>query len=104
ENLLFSKRLIEEDVASNNLSEKYRAIMVTNNFHVFRALLWARKVKLMSDGADDKKKFYFWFNALIHEFICVIYMQRIYHISIILAGIVFITVFVLLYSYLLYCI
>ena len=104
ENLLFSKRLIEEDVSSNHLSEKYRAITVTNNFHVFRALLWARKVKLKSDGAGAKTKFYFWLNALIREFIGVLYMQRKYHISIILAGIVFITVFVLLYGYLLYCI
>src|SRR5699024_6189476 len=32
ENLLFSKRLIEEDASSNHLSEKYRAITVTNNF------------------------------------------------------------------------
>src|SRR5699024_50171 len=65
ENLLFSKRLIEEDVSSNHLSEKYQAITVTNNFHVFRELLWARKVKLKSDGAGAKTKFYFWLNALI---------------------------------------
>src|SRR5699024_4040602 len=104
ENLLFSKRLIEEDVSSNNLSEKYQAITVTNNFHVFRAMLWARKEKLKRDEAGDKPTYYLWFNALIREFIGVLYMQKKYLISIILAGIVFITVFVLLYSYLLYCI
>src|SRR5699024_4078395 len=68
ENVLFSNRLIEEDVSSNNLSEEYRAITVTNNFHVFRALLWAREVKLKSDGAGAKTNFYFWLNALIREF------------------------------------
>ena len=98
ENLLFSKRLIEEDAAGKQDSEKYQVITVTNNFHVFRALLWARKVKLKSDGAGAKTKLYFWLNALIREFIGVIYMQRKYHISIILAGIIFIILFVFVYS------
>ncbi|TQS75602.1 YdcF family protein [Ornithinibacillus gellani] len=95
ENLLFSKRLIEADASVKEHSNTYHTITVTNNFHVFRALLWARKVKLKSDGAGAKTKFYFWLNALIREFIGVIYMQKKYHMSIILFGYFMITIFVL---------
>jgi len=102
ENLLFSKRLIEEDMLNKDCSGKYQTITVTNNFHVFRALLWARKVKLNSDGAGAKTKFYFWLNALIREFIGVIYMQKKYHISFILIGYILITLWVLIYSILVY--
>src|SRR5690625_7253268 len=102
ENLLFSKRLIGEDVSNQARNEKYHAITVTNNFHVFRALLWARKVKLKSDGAGAKTKFYFWLNALIREFIGVIYMQKKYHISFILMGYILITLLVLIYSLYIY--
>lgn len=99
ENLRFSKHLIEKDVSNKEGSEKYNVITVTNNFHVFRALLWARKVKLKSDGAGAKTKFYFWMNALIREFIGVLYMQKKYHIVILSAGVIFISLFVLLYSF-----
>ena len=90
ENLLFSKQLIEENVLNKGSTATYNIITVTNNFHVFRALLWARKVRLKSDGAGAKTKFYFWLNALIREFIGVLYMQKKYHLSLILVGVVFI--------------
>ena len=90
ENLLFSKQLIEENVLNKGSTATYNIITVTNNFHVFRALLWARKVRLKSDGAGAKTKFYFWLNALIREFIGVLYMQKKYHLSLILLGVVFI--------------
>ena len=102
ENLLFSKRLIEKDASHKARSDKYETITVTNNFHVFRALLWARKVKLNSDGAGAKTKFYFWLNALIREFIGVMYMQRKYHISIAIVGIFLISMYVLFYAIYLY--
>lgn len=82
ENMLFSKRLIEEDVKKRGLERTYGCIAVTNNFHVFRTLLWARKVELKCDGAGSKTKFYFWLNALIREFIGVLYMQKKFHIFI----------------------
>src|SRR5699024_11587225 len=66
---LFSKKLIEADISHKESTKKHNIITVTNNFHVFRALLWARKVQLKSDGAGAKTKFYFWLNALIREFI-----------------------------------
>lgn len=78
ENILFSKQLIDADRQTKQTG-KLKIITVTNNFHVFRALLWARKVGVKSDGAGAKTKFYFWINALIREFIAVLYMQRSFH-------------------------
>lgn len=80
ENLLFSKRLIEEDRALHDKDKKTNIILTTNNFHVFRSLLWARKVGMKCDGAGSKTKFYFWLNALIREFIGVLYMHRRFHL------------------------
>lgn len=95
ENLLFSKQWLEADAEAHPDKKTTKNIVVTNNFHVFRALLWARKVALPSDGAGAKTKFYFWMNALIREFIGVLYMQRFYHLIILLTMTGIIMLFVL---------
>lgn len=79
ENLTFSKKLLEKDAKEKSLTHSLRTVIVTNNFHVFRSLLWARKVKLPCDGAGSKTKFYFWLNALIREFIGMLYMEKKSH-------------------------
>lgn len=81
ENLLFSKQLIEKETA-----ESYNAIVVTNNYHVFRALLWAKYVGLKCEGAGSRTKFYFWLNALIREFIAVVMLRKRFHLVILAAG------------------
>lgn len=80
ENIQFSYDLIQKDWQE---SSKPNIVTVTNNFHVFRALLWTRKVGIKSDGAGAKTKFYFWLNALIREYIGVLSMNRIFHITIV---------------------
>lgn len=86
ENVLFSRRLIEADWEKQQMDKHPNIVTVTNNFHVFRALLWARKVGLKSDGAGARTKFYFWLNALIREYIAVLFMQRTAHIFMIMLG------------------
>lgn len=81
ENLLFSKQLIEKETA-----KPYNAIVVTNNYHVFRALLWAKIVGLKCEGAGSRTKFYFWLNALIREFIAVVMLHKRFHIVMLAAG------------------
>lgn len=81
ENLLFSKQLIEKEAA-----EPYDTIVVTNNYHVFRALLWAKIVGLKCEGAGSRTKFYFWLNALIREFIAVVMLHKRFHIIMLAAG------------------
>ena len=99
ENLLFSKKLMELDAEERGMTRRLRTVIVTNNFHTFRAQLWARKVKMKSDVAGSKTKLYFWLNASIREFIGMIALQKKYHL--IVLGIAFLVsiAFVLLNPY-----
>lgn len=74
ENLSNSKKLLEEDYKA--IEKQYRCIIVTNNFHLFRSLIWARIVGLECDGAGSKTKLYFSLNALIREYIGVMYIYK----------------------------
>lgn len=61
ENLLFSRELMSRD--------RPRVIVVTTAYHVFRALLLARRQGLKCVGFGAKTKWYFTLNALIREFV-----------------------------------
>lgn len=61
ENLLFSKELMDRESPS--------VIVVTTAYHVFRALLLARRQGLKCVGFGAKTKWYFTLNALIREFV-----------------------------------
>lgn len=60
ENLLFSREFMEKDHP--------KVIVVTTAYHVFRALLLAKKQGLKCVGFGAKTKWYFTLNALIREF------------------------------------
>ncbi|MEY9978436.1 YdcF family protein [Lysinibacillus sp. RC79] len=79
ENMLFSKKIMESIKGFN-----YNSIFSTNNFHVFRAGLYAKKVSLDSQGIGSKTAFYYWPNAMIREYIAVFVMNRVRH-SIVIA-------------------
>lgn len=99
ENLLFSKRLMESDAEAKGLTRKLRTVIVTNNFHLFRSLLWARKVGLRCEGSGSKTKFYFWLNALIREFIGMLAMQKKVHTFVLGAVLIVTVAFVLISLY-----
>lgn len=71
ENLLFSKRIIED-----HLGTKSKGVFVTNNFHVFRASIYATRVKLKALGVGSKTAFYFVPNAFMREFIGIMEMKK----------------------------
>ncbi|OPJ62775.1 YdcF family protein [Clostridium oryzae] len=84
ENLLFSKAIMEQYGGKKN------SIFVTNNYHVFRASILARKVKIKrTKGIGSKTAFYYVPSAFIREFIGVIAIRKWRYISIvaIIAGI-----------------
>ena len=62
----------------------YQAIFVTNNFHLFRAGIYAKRVRLKAQGVGAKTAFYFLPNAFIREFIAYLNLYRSYHIIFIL--------------------
>ncbi|MFP7489027.1 YdcF family protein [Bacillus paralicheniformis] len=74
QNMLFSKQLMDSLTDS-----KYNSIFTTNNFHLFRASLYAKRAGLKSDGIGSKTAFYYWPNAMIREYIAVVVMNRKRH-------------------------
>ncbi len=61
ENMLFSKKLIDENI------ENAKGLYSTTNYHVFRAGLFAKKAGLDCGGIGSKTKWYFWPNAFLRE-------------------------------------
>lgn len=50
---------------------KNRYIFVTNNYHVFRTSLFARKLKMKAQGVGCKTAGYYWPSAFIREYIAI---------------------------------
>ena len=92
ENMLFSKRMMDQQKKS------YTSIFLTNNFHLFRADLYAKKAGLDSQGIGSKTAWYFWPNAMIREYIAVVVMQGKLHLLVVLP----ITIISLLMSIIVY--
>lgn len=84
ENLQFSYEIIKKD---KTFDKKSKAIFVTNNYHVFRASLFAKKAKIKADGIGCKTAFYYWPNAFVREYIAVILRFKIVFLLIFLVWI-----------------
>lgn len=78
ENLANSKQIIEERGGG-----RYIAI-VTSNYHVYRALRYARRIGLNCTGIGSHVAYYFWPSALIREYIAIHAEKK--HALIFLAG------------------
>ncbi|MBL1226158.1 YdcF family protein [Enterococcus sp. BWR-S5] len=78
ENMRFSKEIMNTDFGS----DKYHAIFTTNNFHLFRAGLFARQAGLKADGIGAKTAFYFLPNAFLREFAAIVLMRKKRHMLI----------------------
>lgn len=76
ENMKFSKEVIEKDTKK----EKYKALYSTNNFHVLRAGIYARKQDFAAYGISAKTAFYYWPNATIREFVGTFFLYKKWHI------------------------
>lgn len=66
ENMLFSKKLIEERTPDAKIA------FSTTNYHVFRSGIIATQKGFCPEGMGSKTKWYFWPNAFIREFIGMI--------------------------------
>jgi uncharacterized SAM-binding protein YcdF (DUF218 family) len=79
ENLRFSKAVME------GLKPDYRCVVVTNNFHVFRAALTARRTGVRGQVVGAPTAAYFWPSATIREFIAVFLSHKVVNLGICLA-------------------
>lgn len=77
ENMLFSKKIIDKKLG------KVRGIFVTNNFHVFRASIYAKKIGLKAVGVGARAAFYYVPNAFTREFIGILEITKWIHIALI---------------------
>ena len=79
ENMLFSKKVMEEAGVKGNIA------FATTNYHVFRSGLMARRVKMRAVGMGAKTKWYFWPNAAVREFVGILTDHRL-KLALILGG------------------
>lgn len=76
ENLLFSSNLMDK--------ENPKIALVTTSYHVFRALVFAKKLNIPCIGYGSKTKWYFTLNALIREYIGYLSISYRFHMLVIL--------------------
>lgn len=89
ENMKFSKEIMDHRAVKN-----YRVIFTSNNYHIFRAGIYARLAGLKADGIGAKTARYYLPNAFLREYLAIIMMHKKRHFifSLLLAiGIVFAT-------------
>lgn len=79
ENMNFSKILMDKLIPTG-----YNSIFVTNNYHLFRASLYAKMARLNTQGVGCKTALYFLPNALIREYIAIVVMNKKRNIAVIL--------------------
>ncbi len=71
ENMRFSKEKIKETGSGGKVA------FSTTNYHVFRAGLCARRVKMRAVGMGAGTKWYFWPNAAVREFVGLLTEHRV---------------------------
>ncbi|MEU1505303.1 MULTISPECIES: YdcF family protein [unclassified Kitasatospora] len=76
ENLLFSRAIMEQ------AKPGYRCVIVTNNFHAFRAALTARKAGVTGQVFGSPTAAYYWPSATIREFAAVFLSHKLINFGI----------------------
>ena len=71
ENMKLSKEVMDSDSGGGH----YRCIYATNNYHVLRAGILARKEELRIDGIGAGTAFYYLPNAILREYIAYLYIH-----------------------------
>ncbi|MEV5599604.1 YdcF family protein [Streptomyces sp. NPDC052496] len=76
ENLAFSKKIMEQTVPD------HRCVIVTNNYHVLRAALLARRAGVNGQVVGAPTAAYFWPSATIREFAAVFLSYKLVNLGI----------------------
>lgn len=76
ENLQYSRTIMEA------ADPTYRCVVVTNNFHAFRAAMMARKAGVNGQVLGSPTAKYFWPSATIREFAAVFWEHKIVNLGI----------------------
>jgi uncharacterized SAM-binding protein YcdF (DUF218 family) len=76
ENLTFSKAIMEQH------RPRYRCIVVTSNYHVFRAAIIARRLRVNGQVTGARTAGYYWPSATLREFIAVFLSYKVVNLGI----------------------
>ncbi len=76
ENLAFSKKIMEQTVPD------HRCVIVTNNYHVLRAAILARRAGVNGQVVGAPTAAYFWPSATIREFAAVFLSYKLVNLGI----------------------
>ncbi|MFH8579027.1 YdcF family protein [Streptomyces zaomyceticus] len=76
ENMLFSRELMERERPGAS------CVIVTNNFHAFRASLMARRAGMDGQVVGSPTAAYFWPSATIREFVAVFLQYKVVNLGI----------------------
>lgn len=79
QNMQFSKAIIQKDFGSDNAYIKF----FSNNYHIFRAGLYAKMAGIAANGVGAPTRFYFLPNALIREFVAILLMNKKRHLIVV---------------------
>lgn len=70
ENFKFSKEILD------NLKIKENIAFVSNNFHILRSKIYSRKVGMKANGISAKTRWYYYFDALMNEYLALIVLYK----------------------------
>ena len=87
ENILFSKEL---------MTNGSRFAIISNYYHLFRALLLAKELEIPCIGFDAKTRLYFTLNAYIRELVGYLYLKRKLHITLLSILVILLTIFIII--------
>ena len=90
ENMTFSKEIIFEDW--KNKDQAPTILFSTNNYHVLRGALYARKAHLKAEGVGAPTALYFLPTALIREYIALLTQYKWFTVSMILVCLAFVMI------------
>lgn len=85
ENMKFSKAIIMSDSGKNHSP----TIFSTNNYHLLRAGIYARKAGVCADGIGAKTARYFIPNGFLREFVAYVLMRKKTHLTVMVLLVVF---------------
>jgi len=80
ENMQYSKEIIEKSTINDP-----KIIFSSNNYHIFRAGIYAEKAQLKAVGIGCRTALYYLPNAFLREFIAIVAMQRKKHFIIVIS-------------------
>lgn len=73
QNMVFSKKIMD------GLKPNHKSIFVTNNYHIFRASIYARIAGLKCEGVSSKTSLYYLPSAFLREYIGILVMYKWWH-------------------------